>query len=446
MGKELGRIVAGPIKYESKRPVEMRKSLQIAGLISDRVSITTNPIEKRKAEAELKLKKTQFPVDLRLKNIENQTNPKFIIECNDLKIAAPLITSRQMSPERISQLAQSRLDMARQKLYHITGGSMDSEVAGLSRMTSAQRVAYFKSEEFRAWVASEKNQGKRIFWLKDLDKTQGAGDIFTFFFDWRAKNRKFTDEQNLVLRSFLKNTGFLSSEEAELVDKNDAAANAAKVIDLWKRDEEGQSKGISLIQFWTEAYWPSQKGLTRKEKKDQVSAFAPHYASKIFPGVVEENLALKEAGVDVVIISNGDQELCEAVAPLLGINPRNRTGAKLLYNKEGFSTGKMHTYEIYDKEWSSKPQPGKVLNFRYFVNANKWRGINGSKMVVAGIDGDSAASDGGLMIYFPPAIGSFMVNTPGEPGRIQKFIKFANKYGAWERGRFITLDYEAPAK
>jgi hypothetical protein len=32
-----------------------------------------------------------------------------------------------------------------------------------------------------------------------------------------------------------------------------------------------------------------------------------------------------------------------------------------------------------------------------------------------------------------------MVNTPGEPARIENFYKMANKYG-WTKGEFITLN------
>jgi hypothetical protein len=36
-----------------------------------------------------------------------------------------------------------------------------------------------------------------------------------------------------------------------------------------------------------------------------------------------------------------------------------------------------------------------------------------------------------------------MVNTPGEPNRVEQFKKFGDKYGAWERGRFIQLSPQA---
>ncbi len=337
------------------------------------------------------------------------------------------------------------LEAARRKLYGLAGGSLESANARLSRTTTPERTAFFQSREFRDWVVAERAGGRRVFWLKDLDKTQAAGDIFTFFFRWRAENGKITSAQNELMKSFLKNVKIndrgLQAELAD-VDQNNAAANARLVIKLWRSKEQG-GEGISLLEFWQGVYWPTQKGLTKKEKREQVALFAPHYAAKIYAGVREENLALKKAGVDVVIVSNGDQELAGAVASLLGIKRRNVVGSTLIYEK-GFATGVNHSYEIFDKEWTSKPQPGKSLSFHYWVNANKWRwkwkDLDLGKIVVAGADGDSASSDGGMMTLLPPgsALGNFMIDTPREPGRIKKFHALAEKYG-WTRGQFFTL-------
>ncbi|MBI4534042.1 MAG: hypothetical protein HY711_08835 [Candidatus Melainabacteria bacterium] len=44
-----------------------------------------------------------------------------------------------------------------------------------------------------------------------------------------------------------------------------------------------------------------------------------------------------------------------------------------------------------------------------------------------------------MMIFLPPAaIGNFMVDTPGEPERVERFYAVAAKYG-WTRGQFFTL-------
>ena len=63
--------------------------------------------------------------------------------------------------------------------------------------------------------------------------------------------------------------------------------------------------------------------------------------------------------------------------------------------------------------------------------------------MIAGRDGDSASADGGLMILGQTAaIGNFMVDTPGEPKRLQKFKAVADKYG-WTPGQFFTLKQSA---
>lgn len=356
-------------------------------------------------------------------------------------------TARSEAPETPALSDRSALGPVRRKLYELAGGGLDSGHADLARLDSAKLLRVIRSREFGDWVSSEKAQGKRVFWLTDLDKTMAAGDIFTFFFAWRAANGKFTPEQNEVLRAFLKGTGLLTKRELARVERDDGSRNAAKVLELWRRKEEGGG-GIGLLDFWRKAYWPSQVGMTPAEKSAQVRGFASAYAAKIFPGAREQNEALKEAGVEVVIVSNGDQELAQAVAPLLSIDPRNTVGAALEYGKNGLSTGRMHTYEIYDETWAKKPQPGKPLNFLYWVHNQRarWPDINRDKIVVAAMFGDSASADGGPMIFMNPALGFFMVNTPGEPGRLDKFLKFAHKYGgALGRGSFITVDYAAPA-
>lgn len=335
--------------------------------------------------------------------------------------------------------AQTLLERATRKLYEIAGGSRDSGDVRAAKLTTAQRIAYFRCAEFRDWVASEKAAGREVFWLKDVDKTQAAGDIFTFFFKWRADNGKFTDAQLKVIHSFL-----VSRRHALLRPFLRFASHTPhQVVGLWQQKEQG-GDGIGMLDFWAGAYWPSQIGLTEAEKLAQVREFAPIYAAKVYPGVAEENRTLEEMGVHVVIVSNGDQELARGVAGVLGINPQNVVGSHLIYGADGRATGVNHTYEVFDDVWNHRPQPGKPLSFHYWMHMNRkrfgWAHIDEDKIVIAGRDGDSAPADGGMMIMLPiPAsIGNFMIDTPGEPERIEKFYRLASKYG-WSGGKFITL-------
>ncbi|MBP9093974.1 hypothetical protein KBI23_23330 [bacterium] len=360
------------------------------------------------------------------------------------------------------------LDAAQDKLYSIAGGSIDSGNAKAARMTSQERLDYFRSDEFRHWVACERAAGRQVFWLKDVDKTQGAGDIFTFFFKWRADNGKFTVKQLAVIADFLeqrKNQQAPMSWPARILSaikkacqsfgpsklsNNGAASDLGphEALRLWLNKEAG-GDGIAMMDFWTNIYWPSQVGLSKAEKLAQVTAFAPLYANKAYPGVKEENELLTSLGVTVVIVSNGDQELAIAVAPVLGVKPENVVGSHLIYDKSGISTGVNHSYEVGGEEWHSKPQPGKPLSFHYWLHVNRarfgWSRIDERKFVIAGRDGDSASTDGGMMILMHPcAIGNFMINTPSEPARLEKFVAVASKYG-WTVGQFITLDH-SPSK
>ncbi|MBU6451057.1 MAG: hypothetical protein KGS72_04710 [Cyanobacteria bacterium REEB67] len=310
---------------------------------------------------------------------------------------------------------------------------------------------YFRSPEFRDWVASENAAGRQVFWLKDVDKTQGAGDLFTFFYKWRADNNKFSPRQLQVIADFLLG---LESRWGRFVARFQSARLKAPrlapeaVIKTWLAKEDG-GKGIGMLDFWSGAYWPSQIGLSRAEKLAQVQAFAPLYAARVYPGVREENELLESIGVNVVIVSNGDQELAIACAPYLGVKPENVVGSHLIYDSNGLATGVNHTYEVSGGDWHTKPQPGKPLSFHYWLHVNRarwgWKRLDERQFVIAGRDGDSAATDGGMMILMQSAaIGNFMVNTPGEPKRIEQFYQVASKYG-WTTGQFITLDQE-PSK
>lgn len=326
------------------------------------------------------------------------------------------------------------LQRARDRLYSVSGGSTRSGDATLARLTGAQRVAYFRSPEFRDWVAFEKAAGRQVFWLKDVDKTQAAGDVFTFFFDWRIRNNKFSASQLKVIEKYLRSR---SGKKRNLR----ATLTPAAALQLWLTQEEG-GEGIGLLDFWSNIYWPSQECLTRTEKLAQVSEFAPTYADRIYPDVRNDNQALTDAGVEVVIVTNGDQELAIAAAPYLGVKPENVVGSHLKYDGE-HATGENHSYEVFAEEWSARPQPGKPLSFHYWIHTNRrrwgWDHLDEHQIVIAGRDGDSASSDGGMMIFLPtPAIGNFMIDTPGEPERLKKFQSVVSKYG-WTKGQFFTL-------
>jgi hypothetical protein len=351
--------------------------------------------------------------------------------------------------------ARRALLAARAALYAISGGSYDSNDVTAASLSLEKRVAYFESPAFKNWVAAEKACGRQVFWLKDVDKTQASGDVFTFFFKWRADNGRFSAQHNEVMKKFLadakaKDPSSITDAQLAQSRTNSPAQNAYLVLDLWKSKEAG-APGIGLLDFWSGVYWPTQLGLTRAQKRDMVRAFAPDYAPRVFPSLREDNKALEAAGVHVVIVSNGDQELARAVAPILGIKPKNAVGSHLMYDKNGISTGVNHAYEIFDHVWGGRPQPGKPLSFHYWMNANKdrwhWNGLDEERIVLAGRDGDSASSDGGMMILMnkPAAIGNFMVDTPNEPGRLTRFLALAKKYG-WTKGQFFTLVPKAPAK
>ena len=322
--------------------------------------------------------------------------------------------------------------------------SLEREEAGPA-LSSKARSEYFRSREFTQWVSNERALGKTVLWLTDLDKAMGAGDIFTFFFDWRLDNGGFSAEQGEALSSFLKNTGKLSDVEERLIESGSPNDAARMVLTLWRRGLEDSATGISLGEFWTEAYWASQAGLSGEEKKSLASEFAPTYKDKIFPGVTEANSALKEAGVRIVMVTNGDEELAKSVAPLLGIEEADVVGTGHIY-EEGRSTGQMHTLEIFEGEWSNRPQPGKALNFRCWLTHRSE--LNGEDVTVAGFDGDSFGADGGAMLFLQPnpVLGYFMVDTPGsrDAGRIEKFREGVLKYGGWQKEKFIRLSYEKP--
>ena len=64
------------------------------------------------------------------------------------------------------------------------------------------------------------------------------------------------------------------SQLAWKAEFNGAKANAYLILKLWESREKG-GEGIGLLDFWSDVYWPTQKGLTRRQKDRQVDAFAP---------------------------------------------------------------------------------------------------------------------------------------------------------------------------
>ena len=324
------------------------------------------------------------------------------------------------------------LEAARNKLYSISGGSIDSGDVRAASISTAQRIEYFNSPEFRAWLAAEKAAGRQVIWCKDVDKTQAAGDIFTFYFDWRSANGAFSQKQLEVIQQFLRKQNVAVSLED----------GPSEVVRLWLNREEG-GEGIEIVDFWREVYWPSQIGISREEKQAQVKAFAEYYSTRVYPLVPEENRLLDELGVHVVIVSNGDQELAIAAGAVLGIRPENVVGSNLLYGADGLSTGVNHSYELFDGFWANRPQPGKQFSFHYWLHANRarfgWTRISEQHFTIAGRDGDSASADGGMMMLGQTvALGNFIVDTPDEPKRREKFLAVADRYG-WTPGQFFTL-------
>ena len=134
------------------------------------------------------------------------------------------------------------LRYTRHKFYAIAGGSFDSGDVTLSRITTAQRIAYFRSWHFRLWVKLEKAAGRRVLWLKDVDKTQAAGDIFTFFFLWRIQNNAFSEEQIQSMRQwFGKNPQFAKPIPS------DSALSPHDVLRFWEDKDAGLDGWVPLI-------------------------------------------------------------------------------------------------------------------------------------------------------------------------------------------------------
>ncbi len=336
--------------------------------------------------------------------------------------------------------AEVALERARKRLYAIAGGSHDSGNPRLARMTLSQRIEFWQTPEFVAYLAALKAAGVTPFHLKDVDKTQGAGDAFTFMFKLRADEGWFSRRQRKSIADFLRERSTIANPS-----RKDLTPHA--LLREWIRHEE-TGEGIEMMDFWR-IYWKSQLGLTKAEKLAQVTACAPLYANKVFPGVREENQLLTELGVEVVIVSNGDQELAIAIAPQMGIKPENVVGSHLKYDKNGVSIGVNHSYEVFGDDWMTRPQPGKTLSFHYWLHRERARffrdRINEDRFVILARDGDSASTDGGMMVHGHDAkIGNFMVAVPHEPRRIEKFYPMMDKYG-WTCGNFITLVQEPSA-
>ncbi len=332
------------------------------------------------------------------------------------------------------------LAAARAKLYSIAGGSHDSGDPRASRLTLRQRIGFWQTPEFGAYVAACKEAGVTLFHLKDVDKTQGAGDAFTFMFKLRADKGWFSPAQLKVVEKFMRDRSGLKRPRLK-----DLTPHA--LINKWVQHEQ-TGEGIEMMDFWR-VYWTAQIGLTKAEKLAQVTACAPLYANKVFPGVREENLLLNSLGVEVVIVSNGDQELALAIAPQLGIKPENVVGSHLMYDANNVSVGVNHSYEVFGDDWMVRPQPGKTLSFHYWLHMNRARffrdRIDEDCFEILARDGDSASTDGGMMVLGHRAtLGNFMVDVPGEPKRLPKFQQMMDKY-AFTCGNCIALVQE-PSK
>ncbi|MBI4375983.1 MAG: hypothetical protein HY549_05995 [Elusimicrobia bacterium] len=360
------------------------------------------------------------------------------------EIAESALFDHYLAQARPEAVAAASLEAVRGELAAWTGGH--GAEPGRDRISAKNRVHLFRSGAFKRWVAAERAAGRRVFWLRDLDKTQAAGDISSHFFRWKAERGHFTAAQNRIMRRYLariKTDDPALARRLRRAPRQSPAENARLVLDLWRHGEKG-GKGIKGLDFFTKAFWPTQHGFTRQEKREQAEAFAAYFSRFIYPHVRQENLALARAGVDVVIVSAADQEIISAVAPLLGLKPSNVVGSYLIYGEDGRAKGEQHAYDVSDRKWLERPNPGKALSFHYWLNKNKrrwgWKELDPDKIVIAGADGDSASSDGGLWVYFPrKALGNFMVDTPHEPGRLEKSIKLVTKYG-WDR--HFVLEHE----
>jgi hypothetical protein len=190
--------------------------------------------------------------------------------------------------------------------------------------------------------------------------------------------------------------------------------------------------------------------MTLEEKIRQANAFAPEYADRVFRDVPAENKAEEEAGVEVVCLSNGDEEVAKAIAPYLGIKPENVAGSHLVLDDHGCACNVDHLYQSYEitsAEWMKRPQPGKFYKFHWWLNHNLERfGMaepDLSKITIIACDGDSASSDGGMNVNFAEvALAHFMVFDT--QSRLEDYFHVARKYG-WVKGQFCTL-HQSPSR
>jgi len=354
--------------------------------------------------------------------------------------------SRRPGPEDADPEAGS-LAAARTALFAAAGGDPRSGRAELASLTGEGLLAYVRSAPFRDWVASERAGGRRVFWAMDLDKTMVFADSYPLFFAWRAEHHGFTSEQEERLRAFLGRTGLVPPAELAALDAADAGPSR-RTLELWETIVTKQPNGLRYLDFVNEAYWMTQKGLTRAEKDAMMRGFAAEYAALVPPVVIETNRALADAGVDVVLLSTAEDEFLPYAAALVGIDPRNAAqGSALEYGPDGRATGLMDYHDIDDKakEWSGrKPLPGKYLHFMEWLERSRarWPGLDRDSMVIAAMNGDSADFDGGFMYFARPVLASFIVDTPGEPGRRKKFLDFAERwFKPHGLGSFVTVRF-----
>lgn len=344
-------------------------------------------------------------------------------------------------------LANKHLNSARADLWSLVDNNTASHRLDVPSLGVGERTSFFGSDVFKAWVESEHKIGNRVLWVTDLDKAMASGDTFVYFFDWRARHATFTDQQNQIMLEALTRTKVFDTAKLYSLKSNSPQENAREILQLWSRHERVGAPGIDLATFWREIYWPTLIGLSPKEKAQMVAAFVQEYPPKIFPGVLKANATLRDSGVEVVIVTNGDEDLAKGVAPALGIDPRNVAGVETEYHGER-ATGRGHFLEIFDAEWSRRPQPGKFIRLGCWAERDeqKARSIEGKAIVIAGFDGDSPGPDGGAMLFMRPKLGYFMVDTPGshDQHRIKGFKDFVERYAHWHAERFIALTYPEP--
>ena len=341
------------------------------------------------------------------------------------------ISRKEASSFELKEKADASLLAARHSLFEIAKSKPDTLDFSAGKISTNDLLGYVRSDGFKDWVKAEKNAGSEVFWPTDIDKTLASGDLFEHYFKWRAENNKFTPDQ-------LK----LVSDAVKQILPNATATTPMDVVRLAEPQANGKP-AIGLGDYWSKIYWPSTKGMTAEARMSEINEFAPSYADKVYDQIAEVHQAVEAAGAHVVAVSTGDEELAKGIASLIAIKPENMIGSKPLYDSNGITKGAYSGYDITDPDWINRPQPDKPMLFHDWLSANKsrfgWDHLAESKIKVAAFSGDSAGMDGGMMIFATPkSLANFMVDTPGEGGRLQNFQALAKQFG-YTPSSFITL-------